>query len=163
MRDVLNNAYTSLFDKVIIIDCRFDYEFNGGHIPNALNFQSTIAMTDYLFQKITPATLIVFHCEFSIQRAPRMYFIILYYHKLDTSKNRASFLRNQDRNMNAANYPQLHFPNLYVLNGGYKAFFELYSQNCIPCNFVPMNDPNFSIQCKSDMAKHDRQFKKGGK
>ena len=36
---------------------------------------------------------------------------------------RALFLRSQDRIANGANYPNLHFPEIYVLEGGYRNFF----------------------------------------
>ena len=36
------------------------------------------------------------------------------------------FLRNNDRSHNKDNYPQLHHPEIYLLEGGYKAFFERY-------------------------------------
>ncbi|KAH3785039.1 hypothetical protein DPMN_163122 [Dreissena polymorpha] len=32
-------------------------------------------------------------------------------------------LRSEDRDMNSDVYPHLHFPEVYLLEGGYKAFF----------------------------------------
>ena len=49
--------------------------------------------------------LLVFHCEFSSERGPRM----------------CRFVRERDRVLN--DYPNLHYPELYVLKGGYKDFF----------------------------------------
>ena len=34
------------------------------------------------------------------------------------------FLRDQDRELNKDSYPRLVYPEIYVLEGGYKAFFE---------------------------------------
>lgn len=34
----------------IVIDCRFDYEFNGGHIQNALNLNSPIKVEEFFFK-----------------------------------------------------------------------------------------------------------------
>lgn len=45
---------------------------------------------------------------------------------------RAMYLREQDRLMNAERYPKLHFPHLYVLDGGYQGFFgkhQVYVQH----------------------------------
>jgi M-phase inducer phosphatase 2 len=33
-------------------------------------------------------------------------------------------MRSEDRNIHANNYPTLHYPELYLLEGGYKALFE---------------------------------------
>jgi len=40
--------------------------------------------------------------------------------------NRLRHLRSQDRKLNQANYPYLEYPEIYILNGGYKAFYESY-------------------------------------
>ncbi|KAG9462568.1 hypothetical protein GDO78_013851 [Eleutherodactylus coqui] len=37
---------------------------------------------------------------------------------------RCRYVRRQDRNSN--DYPKLHYPELYVLKGGYKEFFPSY-------------------------------------
>lgn len=34
------------------------------------------------------------------------------------------YMRSEDRNIHAINYPSLHYPEIYLLEGGYKAFFE---------------------------------------
>ena len=34
------------------------------------------------------------------------------------------FLREQDRELNKDSYPKLNYPEVYVLEGGYKAFYE---------------------------------------
>lgn len=36
-------------------------------------------------------------------------------------------MREHDRNINGmTNFPKLYYPELYLLHGGYKAFFEQY-------------------------------------
>jgi M-phase inducer tyrosine phosphatase len=56
----------------IVIDCRFDYEFKGGHINNALNLDSPVKIEEYFFKNkdvvedmMKKRTIIIFHCEFS--------------------------------------------------------------------------------------------------
>lgn len=57
-------------------------------------------------------TPIVFYCEFSSERGPRMF----------------RHIRNLDRHMHLAAYPALAVPHMYVLAGGYKAFqVQFYS------------------------------------
>lgn len=52
--------------------------------------------------------VLIFHCEFSSERGPRM----------------CRFIRKRDRAMNE--YPRLHYPELYILKGGYKEFFQQF-------------------------------------
>ena len=60
---------------------------------------------------------IVFHCEFSQCRGPKMY----------------NLLRSLDREINYKNYPHLTYPEIYLLEGGYSAFSESY-----PVIFYPI-------------------------
>ena len=52
--------------------------------------------------------VLIFHCEFSSERGPKL----------------SRFLRSKDRSANKDCYPHLHYPELYLLDGGYKSFFE---------------------------------------
>jgi M-phase inducer tyrosine phosphatase len=75
MLDVLNGMYNTHFDQIHIVDCRFPYEFSGGHISDALNIDCSEVLEKAFFSspKASQRTLIIFHCEFSLQRAPAMY------------------------------------------------------------------------------------------
>lgn len=64
----------------LVIDCRFDYEYNGGHIEGAINLNTPEAMEKFFFSDkeriqnlMASKTAIVFHCEFSQHRGPKMY------------------------------------------------------------------------------------------
>ena len=77
-------------------------------------------------------TILIFHCEFSSERGPRL----------------SRFLRSQDRQANKDCYPYLHYPEIYLLEGGYKVFFEtekvsllnimyeLFFRYLIPCPYT---------------------------
>lgn len=39
---------------------------------------------------------------------------------------RCRFLRNKDRQLNKDKYPNLNHPEVYLLHGGYKAFYQNY-------------------------------------
>eukprot|EP01016_Furgasonia_blochmanni_P012200 TRINITY_DN1583_c0_g3_i2.p1 TRINITY_DN1583_c0_g3~~TRINITY_DN1583_c0_g3_i2.p1 ORF type:complete len:260 (+),score=21.01 TRINITY_DN1583_c0_g3_i2:445-1224(+) len=56
--------------------------------------------------------IIVFYCEFSQQRAPRMY----------------RRMRLRDRELNE--YPKLSYPRIYLLDGGYSGFCAKFSTLC---------------------------------
>jgi hypothetical protein len=60
--------------------------------------------------------VLVFHCEYSQKRGPKMW----------------SFLRELDRNKNIDDYPNLEYPEIYVLRGGYRLFVHMYPGNCTP-------------------------------
>jgi len=138
MVDILNAKYSSDYDRVLVVDCRFEYEYNGGHIDGAVNFNDKQQLANELFNAENSAsTLLVFHCEYSVHRAPLA----------------AKFIRNHDRNVNAANYPGLTYPELYILDGGYSKFFAQHKSKCFPQNYVEMNDQRHEQACERGMAK----------
>lgn len=70
---VLDGMYDHCYDNKVIIDCRFEYEYNGGHIEGALNFCDKEKLAERLFETPGSAkTLLILHCEYSAHRAPLM-------------------------------------------------------------------------------------------
>ncbi|XP_070541103.1 M-phase inducer phosphatase-like [Ptychodera flava] len=130
MRRLLNNEFDSV--EYTIVDCRYPYEHKGGHIMGAKNiYTKGEILEEFLgkeklrsLSKSKKKHIIVFHCEFSSERAPNL--------------NR--FLRNKDRDLNKDNYPALHYPELYLLEGGYKAFFQSCKDLCEPQTYMQMLD-----------------------
>ena len=64
----------------MIVDCRFDYEFNYGHIKSAININDEHLLTEKFFgdlqqvrERMQKRTIIVFHCEFSQKRGPKLW------------------------------------------------------------------------------------------
>ena len=73
MVNILDGRYNEFYDQSIVIDCRFEYEYNGGHIDGAINHNDKEALAGNLFEPLTPSrTLLIFHCEYSAHRAPIM-------------------------------------------------------------------------------------------
>lgn len=73
--DILQGKYSEKFDEFHMIDCRYPYEYQGGHIKNAENITTVEAIENKFFKSpSTKKTVIIFHCEYSAQRAPQMYF-----------------------------------------------------------------------------------------
>ncbi|KAJ3409294.1 cell division cycle- protein [Chytriomyces hyalinus] len=157
MAEVLDGKYDHLFEYDLI-DCRFPYEYEGGHIEGAINMITTHAMEKMFFSTsrkpapmsgndaLQPPTsrVIILHCEFSAQRAPKM----------------GLHLRNHDRNLNMHAYPYLDYPHVFILDGGYKSFFNSFQNYCSPSGYIEMNDPQYSQELKKYMGVHKAEFKR---
>ena len=79
MIDLLQEKYSSEIEQLHIIDCRYPYEYDGGHISIAKNlFTKPQIHQEYFRSPIKPKDpskriVFVFHCEFSSERAPSLY------------------------------------------------------------------------------------------
>ncbi|NXQ26851.1 MPIP2 phosphatase, partial [Alaudala cheleensis] len=99
---VLTGHFSNFIESSIVVDCRYPYEFEGGHIKGAVNLPLQRDVEEFLLeQPVVPLdaskrVIIIFHCEFSFERAPKM----------------CKFLRERDRACHE--YPKLHYPELYV-------------------------------------------------
>lgn len=127
----------------IIVDCRYEYEYNGGHIIGAININSINKIKEYLFSSIKNKPVII-HCELSSERAPKM----------------ALEIRNKDRNINREKYPFLFYENLFVLEGGYKVFFKEFPFLCTPKGYIPMNKKEYRQQLKKERKNKRKNDKK---
>jgi hypothetical protein len=72
--ELLQGDYDVMYDEKILIDCRFEYEYYGGHIKGSLNFWDKEKLSERLFHKpsLSKKSVLVLHCEFSEFRAPLM-------------------------------------------------------------------------------------------
>uniref|UniRef100_A0A4W5LDJ2 protein-tyrosine-phosphatase n=1 Tax=Hucho hucho TaxID=62062 RepID=A0A4W5LDJ2_9TELE len=50
---------------------------------------------------------------------------------------RCRLLRSVDHSMNK--YPALHYPELYILKGGYRDFYRSHQEHCEPQSYCPMH------------------------
>ncbi|XP_062942163.1 M-phase inducer phosphatase 3 isoform X5 [Cynocephalus volans] len=137
---LLMGKFQGLIEKFYIIDCRYPYEYQGGHIQGALNLYSQEELYIFFLKKpIVPLDaqkriIVVFHCEFSSERGPRM----------------CRSLREEDRALNQ--YPALYYPELYILKGGYRDFFPEYTELCEPQSYCPMHHQDHKaelLKCRS--------------
>ena len=145
MVDVLNGEYRNELPNLTVIDCRFEYEFQGGHIEGALNFNDKEILAQQLFgsHQSPNSRALVFHCEYSAHRAPLM----------------AKFIRQHDRAVNQERYPNLTFPEIYILDGGYSTFFHSHRNLCFPQSYVEMESKEHEQACERGMAKVKRRAK----
>jgi len=85
--------------------------------------------------KYNGTVVVIFHCEFSSQRAPMT----------------LRHMRKLDRIANWENWPSLYYPELYLLHGGYHLFFQEKPELCVPRNYVSMFDRKFNNTCKGEV------------
>lgn len=170
--------------KFLIIDCRYDYEYQGGHIQGAINVDSPETLEHIFFKNKhvisdqrfldalkqdpsgplftalmqsdgtcmpeTPPTddsppILIFHCEFSQKRGPRG----------------LRALRNLDRKINSANWPKLDYPEIYILEGGYREFVSQCGDFCSPKNsYIEMVDKNYRTHYAEAREKEKKYWKK---
>lgn len=70
--------------------------------------------------------------------------------------NSAKHLRSKDRAMNNHVYPRIHYPEVYVLEGGYCAYYKHSAGRCHPQGYVTMDDPSHAVSRREDLD----QFRK---
>ncbi|XP_010609292.1 M-phase inducer phosphatase 2 isoform X6 [Fukomys damarensis] len=134
---LLMGKFSNIVEKFVIVDCRYPYEYEGGHIKTAVNLPLERDAETFLLQSpITPCSLdkriiLIFHCEFSSERGPRM----------------CRFIRERDRAAN--DYPMLYYPEMYILKGGYKEFFPQHPNFCEPRDYRPMNHEAFREELRT--------------
>ncbi|XP_057559102.1 M-phase inducer phosphatase 2 isoform X2 [Hippopotamus amphibius kiboko] len=134
---LLTGKFSNIVERFVIVDCRYPYEYEGGHIKTAVNLPLERDAETFLLQSpITPCSLdkriiLIFHCEFSSERGPRM----------------CRFIRERDRASN--DYPSLYYPEMYILKGGYKEFFPQHPTFCEPQDYRPMNHEAFKDELKT--------------
>lgn len=119
LADLLDGKYNQI-GKYLILDARYPYEFSGGHIQSAESAYSKDKIFDMLFkQRLVDENgeplVLIFHCEFSSERGPRL----------------MREIREKDRLINKHSYPNLYYPEMYLLEGGYKSFYESYDVSLI--------------------------------
>lgn len=72
---------------------------------------------------------------------------------------RAKFIRNKDRAVNIDEYPKLSYPEMYILQGGYSAFFAEHRTLCFPENYVEMSAKEHEYACERGLGKVKQRSK----
>jgi len=141
---LINGEYDDVVEKHVIVDARYPYEFESGHIQGAKNlytrdeiYREFITSAEHRSSSSSKRTILIFHCEFSSERGPRL----------------SRFLRNMDREANRDNYPKLHYPEIYLLEGGYKEFYAHERELCVPQEYKPMLHEDHADDLKHFRAK----------
>ncbi|EFO19886.1 hypothetical protein LOAG_08608 [Loa loa] len=140
-------------EKYALIDCRYPYEYEGGHIKGALNIYDPVELENTFFPKCSAA--------FKIMLKKFRYFTANI-QVLEGQCCNASHLRKSDRVRNYANYPFLYYNEIYVLQGGYNSFYstddDCFKDLCEPTGYVSMRDKKHSYALK---IYHTRSIRNG--
>ncbi|BFU24821.1 rodhanase-like domain containing protein [Entamoeba histolytica] len=116
---------------VEIIDCRYPYEYNAGHIKGALNlWNEDLLLNHFPIEKDLPQSpsILLFYCEFSGTRAPAL---------------ARHFRRTDQHSCN----PYLIYKEVYLIDKGLCEVFEHYNEIC-EGEYIEMNDERFVVQKK---------------
>ncbi|KAF4746672.1 cell division cycle 25 [Perkinsus olseni] len=110
-------------DAIYLIDCRYPYEYNGGHIMSAINFPpyELDSLKEFVFNDLASRdrrrAIIILHCEFSQFRAP---------------------VATDALKKHSARYGCSRPLELYVMKGGYCDFFRKFKELCEPRSYTEM-------------------------
>eukprot|EP01089_Gocevia_fonbrunei_P004716 TRINITY_DN14761_c0_g1_i1.p1 TRINITY_DN14761_c0_g1~~TRINITY_DN14761_c0_g1_i1.p1 ORF type:complete len:376 (+),score=51.66 TRINITY_DN14761_c0_g1_i1:149-1276(+) len=146
LTELMDGEFSNQLDRVVVIDCRYPYEYEGGHVKGAVNLFTESMVKSYLMDnaQYLDRVAFVFHCEFSSKRAPGLY----------------HFLRRWDRAVNIAGWPhQLYYPEMYLLEGGYKKVWSENRALCEPDAYVTMFDDRFGSERRKYISS-SRQLKR---
>ena len=116
----------SQFDNFMVIDCRSEREYEGGHIKNAVRchpFEKSDNIRKLYRKYWRPQCCFVFHCEFSAYRGPSSYRIFLEEHQKSG---------NGEKNLHA-----------FVLDGGFSVFYPKHQDYCVG-TYVPEVDQEYN-------------------
>lgn len=151
LADLIMGSHKNNVESFKIVDVRYKFEYDGGHIRGAENWQHgeddqflsaflpsapLPSPPQYCLENTEKRNILIFHCEFSSQRGPDFYMK----------------LRERDRQLNKDVYPGLHYPECYLLHLGYKEFFKNFPDLCTG-NYTEMIDPRHENDLRKMRAK----------
>ncbi|KAE9417494.1 hypothetical protein Angca_006929, partial [Angiostrongylus cantonensis] len=98
--------------RYMLVDCRYPYEYDGGHVMYAVNIHDHSDLESIFFPEDPHhpirSRIPIFYCEFSQKRGPAM----------------ALALRSLDRKRNELDYPKVDYAEMYLLDQGYRKFWN---------------------------------------
>jgi len=127
------------FGRVFIVDTRYPYEYEGGHILNAMHLPCRDQI-ELLFERIrTIRCTVIFHCEKSLIRGPRA---ARYFNDL-------------------LDHEGLTHLKVFVLEGGYSKFYRTQSseQYITPKGFVRELEKSFTLRKRAYRDKVNKTWK----
>ena len=142
----LQHPCSTSFNQVIVLDARFSYEFRDGQIRGAINVLTFKKLKHIYRSHIGRKVVLVFHCELSQDRGPTL----------------IQVFRNYDRDQNIPSYPKVNYPDIYILDGGFSNFYDLYKDsNLIIGSYTSMWDPPYchNGELQKAQSQFDEEFR----
>lgn len=121
--------------RLIFIDCRFAYEYNAGHIVSAYNLLTFDDLVTIFNAERGNNVILIFHCELTIDRSVKWAYIF----------------RNYDRYCSGLPFPQLAYPNIFLLKGGFREFYNSISS--VSLNNYPLSQISNFPSCTTSPTK----------
>jgi hypothetical protein len=109
---ILRFEYQMYFKTIIVFDGRFPSEFCGGRLIGATNLIRQNQLFSFYEKYLSQEVCIGIHCELSINRGPKWGSI---FRQIDRERN----LKEKQPN-------KFCYPNVFILDGGYAAFYRDY-------------------------------------
>ena len=125
--------------SITFVDCRYPYEYDGGHVTGSVNCWDDVTIKKSLFSTYglnksvdssstcSSSNILVLYCEFSSRRV----------------KEITSRIQSMDRSMNGN---LLKYYDLRIVEGGFKKIHSEKNEMCCGC-YIPMDDPDYSSIC----------------
>lgn len=178
---VLAGELNHEFDDVVVVDCRFSYEYEGGHVVGAQNIQTKEELEEYFIRRVEEEgksgnNFKEDDCKENnisgsngsngfngsngptqsngpteSNRSKRTLFVFHCEFSVFRGPAMALHLRKLDREKNRDIYPHLTYPDVVVLEGGYSGFFAKHRDLCLPQGYVEMRDENYEHHCELSM------------
>ncbi len=149
MTELLAGKFTNAIMDFQVVDCRFGYEYEGGHIPGAINLNTVEKVVGTFSLRSRPslersaASAAIAEWQSrqvwqSTKARPRLPLRVQLQACPDHGSGSAT-----GRSSSGARLPNCHFPEIYILQGGYCNFFQSYANLCEPQQYICMDDPRF--------------------
>ncbi|MCP9262688.1 hypothetical protein DINM_006045 [Dirofilaria immitis] len=131
---LMSMTMEQFLQRFILIDCRYPFEFLGGHIRGAYNLFDPAAVEAVFYpDDMEQRTQLMTKSQFSIANSP----------KNEHLQCTAYELRALDRKLNVGRYPMVDYPEMYLLQYGYRNFYLSFSEVpdlLQPKGYVKMSD-----------------------
>lgn len=80
LANLINNNFKDTIESYIVVDCRYPYEYEAGHIKDAVNIYTKEGILETFVRSARTSmsdlnkrkNILIFHCEFSSERGPNL-------------------------------------------------------------------------------------------